>query len=355
MRVYRFIVLGAVATGAAAAFASAAHASAQECYLNGSSIYCSYKENANAAPNVPTASALMRAGVTSQVSLVGNHLQNAFGGKGGSSRVALGETGVSAGEAGQKVSLWLSGAGAVTENTEVFNEFSATSRTATMGLDFQPSSNWVVGVSTFLEGANVETDYNNGDVDRVGYSVVPYAAYNLGQGTTVDGLFGLTYLDGEISRGNGVAFGGYDGYRVMTALNAHHSYALGAVSLRGDVGYLYAHEKQNGYTESGTNAAIAAKTTNLSQGKIGGRVGYGFDTVEPYVQAHYLYDFVRNNVSGIGTDPRKPENDKDEVVLAVGLDFFPTATESVGLEITQSFLRERERTTTAMITGRVSF
>lgn len=330
--------------------------SALACYVYSGEISCGDDlPNANAKPNEATAPALTRTAVTSQTMLVGSHLQNAFSSRSGARRVAMGETGVSAGDASGKYGLWFSGAFAATESTQVFNEFDGTSRTATLGLDYKPSSNLVVGVSIFAEGAKLDTDYNQGEVDRDGYSVVPYAAYDFGQGTTVDALVGVTYLTGEISRANNAAEGNFDGYRAMTSLNAHHNYVLGAVLLRGDVGYTYAHEKQGSYTESGTNAHIDDKTTNLSQGRVGGRAGYGFDNVEPYAQAHYVRDFVRNNLSGVSTSDRKPSNDNDEVLAAIGMDWYPTATESVGVEISRNFFRTSESTTTVIMNGRLAF
>lgn len=351
MRNTRFLMAGAVALGAVVAGNGTAQAT---CYVSGGSVSCYNEPNSNAKPNEAVAPSLNRTSTTTQTSLVANHLSSAFSSRGGQ-RVALGETGVSAGEGGNSYGLWMSGAAAVTDNTEIYNDFSGTTKTGTVGFDYRPSNNLVYGVSTFIESTSLDTNYNQGTVDRDAYSLVPYAAYDFGQGTTVDGLVGWSYLRGEIERGNGVARGSFHGYRALTSLNAHHTLPFGPWSVRGDVGYTYAREKQGSYVEGGTNATIDAKTTNLSEGKVGGRVGYAFDAVEPYFMAHYVRDFVRNNVSGIATDPNKPVNDRDEVVAAIGLDFFPTATESVGIEITHSFFRSHEEVTTGMLTGRISF
>lgn len=330
--------------------------SALACYVYSGVLHCDGElPNVNAKPNEATAPTLARTAVTSQTALVGSHLQSAFSSRSGGNRVAMGETGVSAGDTSGKYGLWFSGAAAITESTEVFNEFDGTSRTGTLGFDVRPSNNLVVGVSVFAENATLDTFYNLGKVERDGYSVVPYVAYDLGQGTTVDALVGVTYLTGEISRANNFAKGDFDGYRAMTSLNAHHNYVVGAVLLRGDVGYTYAHEKQGSYTETATNAHIGDKTTNLAQGKIGGRVGYGFDTVEPYAQAHYVRDFVRNSLSGVGGLSGEPSNDRDEVLTAIGLDWYPTATESVGVEVSHGFFRSNESTTTVIMNGRLTF
>lgn len=354
MRFSHLVGVSVVALGVA--LSTSAQASGSGCYVSGGTISCdSSVPNANAKPNEATAPTLVRTAVTSQTSLLTNHLQNAFSSRGGSGRVAMGETGVSAGDGGNKYGLWLSGASAITSNEEAFNDFDGISRTGTIGFDYKPSNNLVLGVSVFGEGAELDTNYNLGTVSRQGYSVVPYAAYDFGQGTTVDGLFGLSYLTGEITRAAGAAEGDFSGYRTMTSLNAHHNYVLGAVLLRGDVGYTYAHEKQGAYNESGTNARIGAKTTNLAQGKIGGRVAYGFDQFEPYAQAHYVRDFVRNSLSGTGTQPATPANDKDEVLTAIGLDWYPTATESVGVEVSHGFFRTNESVTTAILNARISF
>lgn len=350
MRVSYLVGASVVALGLAVSTSAQA-----TCSISNGSLSCYDLPNANAKPNEAPAPTLARSAVSTQTGLVANHLQNAFSSRSGSGRVALGETGVSAGDGENKYGLWLSGAGTVTENSEIYNEFHGTSRTGTVGFDYKPASNVVFGVSVFAEGVDLATQYNNGELERTGYSLVPYAAYDFGQGTTVDALVGVTYLSGEISRGNHAASGRFDGYRAMTSLNAHQSYALGPVGLRADVGYTFAHEKQGGYAENGTNQNVDAKTTNLSQGKIGGRVGYGFDQVEPYAQAHYVRDFVRNNLSGVGNNADGPTNDHDEVLTAIGFDWYPTATESLGIEVSHGFFRSHESVTTLLMNARLTF
>lgn len=357
MRAKSMTRVGAVAVAASLVLAGEALATqSNSCSVVGTSLSCdSSATNPNVAPTAPVANTLARGATTTQTTTISSHLQNVFAPRGGAQRAAMGQTGISAGEGGQSYGLWLSGSGSAIDNDEFANEFTGSSAVGTLGFDVQPSDNLVLGVSLFTELTDLSTQYNLGEVDREGYSLVPYVAYSFGQGTSVDAMVGVTYLTADVSRGGGVATGDYTGHRVMTALNAHHSVPMGAINLRGDLGYVYAREKQGNYTESGTNLAVGERTTNLAQGKIGGRLGYGMAQIEPYVQAHYVRDFVRNSLSGVAGGAQTPKNDNDEVLTAIGLDWFPTATESVGLEASYGFLRENESVGTLLFNGRIRF
>lgn len=326
------------------------------CFLYDTELWCEDSAtNLDVAPTAPVANTLARGNATMQVLTISRHLQQFFTPGANRQRFAQGQTGISAGEDGHSYGIWVSGSGSVIDNSEAANQFDGTSAFGTVGFDYQPNDFLVVGISVFTELTSLNTQYNIGEVDRQGYSLVPYAAYSFGQGTSVDAMLGLTYLTADVSRGGGLASGEYSGYRVMTAVNAHHNLALGAFNVRADIGYMYAHERQGSYTESGTNLAVGEEVTSLGQGKIGGRIGYGLAEAEPYVQAHYLRDFVRDDLSGLAGSPQRPENDRDEVLVAVGLDWFPTATESVGLEFSYGFLRDNESVATLLLNGRIHF
>lgn len=358
----RFIVkAGLVVAGGIVSVAvttSSAHASCS--WISGSPGYwsCSDAPNANVAPGVPTAAPVARATAAAQVSTVSNHISNTFSSTraGGRQSAMLLESGISAGESALPFGLWMSGGFTSMNNAEAANEFTGTVGIATAGLDYSPSANAVFGLSVARETTSLETGFNAGNVNRTGFTFAPYAGYDFGQGTTIDAMVAFSTLHADVDRADGLGKGRYDGWRGMGAANAHHTLRLTDWALRGDLGYLYSQEAQGSYWESGSNTKIAAMDVNLAQGKIGGRGTYALsDTFEPFMQAHYSRDFVRNHISGITTDPRKPDENPNEITLGIGADWYPSDLASLGVEISRSVLREREHTTSVLANARVRF
>jgi hypothetical protein len=61
--------------------------------------------------------------------------------------------------------------------------------------------------------------------------------------------------------------------------------------------------------------------------RVGGKAGYMFSFMQPYVGVAYLYDVAET------------KRDPDEVEGAIGIDFFPTENFVISLEAANSFFR----------------
>ncbi|EME69468.1 outer membrane protein domain-containing protein [Paramagnetospirillum caucaseum] len=345
----------AVLCGAAALGVVAMPGTSAACSWFGSSGWsCSGSaSNYNAQPGAPVAGAVQRSGTTTQVSAIANHLGGAFSASGARRVASLGETGIAGGDASSRYSLWVNGSGGRVSSTSPANDFSGNNKGGAVGMDYAPSDNLLVGVALMGEHISLNTKFNLGSLNRVGYSVVPYVAYSFGQGTSIDVITSATFLDADVVRAQN-GRGSYDGYRLMGAFNVHHGVELGAWSVRGDIGYMYSREWQGSYREEVSNAHIGAVASNLGQGKIGGRGGYLLDKVELFAQAHYVRDFVAKRTSTVQGQPNTPD-DRDEVLAGIGMDWFPTQTESIGLEISHGFFREAEANTTMMMNAKIKF
>jgi uncharacterized protein YhjY with autotransporter beta-barrel domain len=345
----KFLVGSAILGVAGLAPAMAAASSSDGCSVYYGVAYdCGDNTNANAAAETDTA-ATRGSVMTIGGAISGRASQALAGGGRAQTAMADGTTGVAAGDGTAKYGLWASLSGNALSSSVLGAGFDGTIGTQTVGIDTMLNDNTVAGVSLVHEGTSLTTDFNSGKLNSDGWSVVPYAGYNFGQGTTIDALAGFTYTTAKATRLSGAADGRYSGYRVMAAANIHHTIVNGAWAFRADAGWSGAYARNEGYDEKGTAAAHQdEQSAHLSQGRIGGRVSYLWDKVEPYGQVAYSYDFVADQ-AGFGS------NDQDEVITAIGLDWYPTATESVGVELFRSFLREKNSSMGLLLNARLAF
>lgn len=335
-----------------------ASASSNECYVSGSGASASYSgcgSNPTASTTDKTNETTTRSSTTTVVGAIGNRVSGALK-SGPSTSVALAETGVSAGDGQVRQALWVAMGANTMSSTVPGAAFSGDLSNQTVGYDVMVNDRTVVGVSAFREGDKFQTDFNAGKLNANAWWLVPYVGHDFGQGSTIDAMLGVAYVSGKAYRAGNNAQGHFDGYRTMAAVNGHHNWSLGgAWFMRGDVGLSGAYSRTNGYDETGAAAVhVAASTSHLLQGKAGGRLSYAWDKVEPYVSAYYAYDFVADYVGDSGIRPGGSD-DADEFQFYLGLDWYATDTESVGLEISRVVGRDRSESMGLLLNGRLRF
>ncbi len=353
----RGLYLSVAALTVVVAFSTSASATSSECSYSSGSYYGNCGGNVTTSSEKGATETLTRSSTVTLVNTVSNRVVSALAGvtpRQTADAGALG-TGLSAGDGGSALAVWGSLGVSSIDGSEPGYENDGTVAVGTLGADYTLGGNSVVGVTLFRDSADVKTLFNAGQQDSTGLSLVPYVGYSFGQGTTIDALAGYTMTTNDVARASGNARGEFDGYRLTGAVNLHHSLYFDAWSLRGDLGYSYAYASNDGYTETGaaSRGNIGKSTSHLGQGKIGGRVGYLVDKVEPYASVHYLYDFVSDDLGNAGAG--KPKNDDDEVLLTLGADLLATDSLVVGAEVSKSFFRENDKNTTVLATGRISF
>ncbi len=351
---------------AGGAMASSYSGSEETCtasgYQYGSSQYAYYYNcdgsGAKSSSSERTIENVNRAAVGSVLGSVGNHIGSVVGGR-GAQTASLGEvsTGLAGGNGSPRFALWAAGGANALKISADSADFDGKLLNGTAGLDYRINNNLVIGFAAALDSTNGDTRFNAGDFSVQGYSVIPYAAYDFGQGTTVDVMVGYTYLDGETTRASGGLRGDYTGYRLMGAANVHHSLPIGPLTLRGDLGFTYAYSQNDDYTETGTGPGLGLLATHvneasahLGQSKVGLRASHAFGRFEPFLSTTYLYDHVADHSGRIGN-----EVGNDELIVATGVDFYATQTESVGLQASHSFLRNKTSDTGLLFNARLAF
>jgi hypothetical protein len=324
-------------------------------YQSSGTVYYGYCEAPEKSSSTEVQADATRAAVGAVANTVANRISQSL--KSGSRQTASsGETGVSAGNSTARYSAWAAIGANSMSGTVPGAAFDGILANQTLGFDVVQDERTVFGLSLFHDGGDFDTDFNGGDSKTHGWSVVPYAGYDFGQGTSIDGLVGLTYVSGKTSRAGRAATGSFDGYRAMAAVNGHHSLNLGNSWLvRGDLGGTWAYSRNDAYNEKGIAALHQdAASTHLVQGKAGARLSYLLGQVEPFAAAYYVYDFVADRTGDDGIAPGG-SGDSDEFQFYAGLDWYPTDTESVGIEISRVVGRDRTESMGLLLNARLRF
>ena len=354
MRKVFLITTGLV--GVAWGMSGAAWASSNECYVSGGSYYSGCGDSPTASSTGRTEAESTRSTTTTIGTSVSARVAGALSGGARSNKTAMAETGVATGEGPMQQALWVSMGASSLSGTVPGAAYSGTMSNQTAGFDVMLNERTVVGVSAFRQGDDFQTDFNAGTLNGSTWWLVPYVGYDFGQGSTMDAMVGVAYASGKATRASSNAEGHFDGYRTMAAINGHHNWGLGGDwYLRGDLGLSGAYSRTNAYDETGTAARhVDASSSHLLQGKAGGRLAYAWDRVEPYVSAYYAYDFVADYVGDSGINPGGSD-DADEIQLYLGLDWYATDTESVGIEVNRVVGRDRSEAMGVMMNGRLRF
>jgi len=98
----------------------------------------------------------------------------------------------------------------------------------------------------------------------------------------------------------------------------HRQWRIGA-----NLGAFYSREKRDGFTETGpTTGSVTqgSQTTRLGQIRLGGRVGYAFERLEPFVKARYEFDFNKSDVN-VAANQTRPSDDDHGIGVGAGVDF----------------------------------
>lgn len=210
--------------------------------------------------------------------------------------LGIDEDGKSAGGADQKFGVWISGAWSKSKFNDASTKYDGTTANGMFGVDYRVTDGVLVGVAAGYESSDMDTKFNEGNEDSKGYTGALYALFNINKTYSVDVTGGYSSLDYDMDRIDSnvrsTITGETDGKRMFGSVNANGNWAVDNWKLGTNVGVLYAREKKDGFTESGTGATtVAANTTTLGRARIGGDIGYTYESVTPYARANFNYDF----------------------------------------------------------------
>jgi hypothetical protein len=335
---------------------------------------CVSGHTSNAAGSVVTSNETLRAGTAQVLNLIGGriaHLRMADlksqqdpmtysmneDGSGGSVGLAAG------GGKTRGIGLWVQGAFTHVDEDADAIKFDGHVVTGMAGIDYRFNNRLIVGLSAGYERSDIDTDFNNGDIESDGVIVAPYVSVRLTDVFSVDATGGYVWLDYEMTRKDAASVnwtGETDADRWFGALNANADWILREKWLvNANVGVLYSSEDKDAFTEKNTtanvtNQNIASDTTTLGQAVFGGRLGYDFGKVNPYLSLQGEYDFNKSSYT-VSANQTKPEDDDFGMKVGLGANFNLTPNVSGMVEGKATLLREDYQEYTGVARVRLDF
>jgi hypothetical protein len=247
--------------------------------------------------------------------------------------------GVAAGEKarqGMGMGVWMAGAFGVNGNDSYSSKYWGENGLVMTGFDYLVSDRLVVGVAAGVEGTYMDTRFYGlkNQAGSLGFTISPYLSWAFFENTIFDLVTGFTFLNNGSTQ-----YAYHDSFRFMISPNVTQYFSVENWKFSGTIGLAYARETSGDYTgESSFGLFSLPKAKDWVAGgkaapietcefRIGGKAGYMFSFMQPYVGVAYLYDVAET------------QRDPDEVEGTIGIDFFPTESFIISLEAANSFFR----------------
>ncbi len=235
-----------------------------------------------------------------------------------------------AGGAGDKrFGAWMQGAYSTIDNSQAGLQMDGSVYNLVAGLDYMLSDRVVAGVAFGYESLDLTTAFNNGSTEGTGLSITPYIGFSLTNAWSADLAASYGTIDYDVVRNTNIR-GSYDAERWFVSGNLNGNYGFGRLRVMPKVGVLYLEEKSDSHVDS-TGATVVGSTTKLGRISAGGRVGYAFDSVMPFVKVVGEYDFEKNAPVLLGNGTFS-HDDEMGAQLGVGFDFYGSNTFSGTVE-----------------------
>lgn len=271
--------------------------------------------------------------------------------------------GLSAGDSRKGIGAWVRGAFTWLEDENAATQWDGNIYSVMGGVDYLIKDRFLIGVSGGYESTDLNTDFNNGNLEANGFLVAPYASFRFNKMFSFDATGGYAWLNYDVDRKEtattGATFTGeFDSERWFAAarLNADHT-LRDRIQLHGHFGYSHTSEDQDAYTETSTGgdtSSIAGQTIELGQALLGARVGYSFNKVTPFVSAQGEWDLSKDDVA-VAANQTTPEDSDFGLRLGAGLDFRLSPNFSGSLKGETVLLRDEYTEHKAMAKVRVDF
>ncbi len=253
------------------------------------------------------------------------------------------------------VTLWTSGSFTSSEDDFPGTSFDSKTGSVSFGGDIK-IEDWVTaGAFVSLSDTDTDTAFNFGGADTKGISFGPYISGTLNKFMYVDMSVGVSLLDvsnHRIAPGTTLVITGDQYARsVFAAANLNASHWMGNLGLSGRVGISGSKTTNDDYTDS-TGVLIGGSGSGQAQVQIEGQVSYLVKIALPFLKVTYNRDVLSSDIATpIGTP--QPANDKDEVVVAAGVNVFGLGPFSASASFSKTFARENFDSWTA--SGQISY
>ena len=262
------------------------------------------------------------------------------------------------------VSTWFNTSWTSPRDTHRPTRYDSDVWTLTWGADMPIlNDDLLVGVFGSYTNSDVDTTFNNGDVESKLGTVGPYFVYTLndyiGFDTTVAGIFGQQEnVVGSPVPGFRDSRGEQDVDGFFVAINANASYWMGNWGINGRVGFLHSDVETESYdlgpqlgggATPSTTVRVPGTNSELTQIAVATQFNYFMDQgipfceevkAMPFVRVTWNYDLDHENIQlprGVSQHP----NDDDEVVVNWGMSLFGNGPFSGSFEAGRTFARSR--------------
>lgn len=224
--------------------------------------------------------------------------------------------GLAGGGAPKAMGMWFMAGYTDIEGSDLGGEFDGDSTVYTVGVDFKPSDESVLGVAVAFENTDVTTKFNTGTFKGDGYTISPYGALILSNGAVIDAMLGMSKVSYDTTANGGAVKSSFDGTRYIGSLNISKAMDMRSVTLTPKAGVMQITEDQDSYVDS-TGTAADASTIRLGRASAGATVAFK-GKVSPYIRAMAEYDYKKGAAADLGNG-RLASNDKFGINAAVGI------------------------------------
>ena len=240
------------------------------------------------------------------------------------------ETGKAAGSGYDSLSAWGGYTRTEMDNNGTLTAFDGHRNNYQGGFDFSPRDKMIVGVSFGNESTSIDTDFNSGDYSTSGFTLAPYFAYLINNNSNIDLVVGYTGINVDQTRINlsgATVRGDTEVGRWFTAGNLNFFTQISRWDLGADVGFIWAKEEQDSYTETdGTKKG--SRDIEIAQVTAGVNVSY---MINNYFQPYGRISYFRNITSDDSSNSFS-SSDNDDSVVGAGVRFYSDAGVTGSLE-----------------------
>jgi len=262
-------------------------------------------------------------------------------------------TGLSSGGEGSPLCVWASATVSSLRNDLISTKYDGYLYLMLIGLDYRVNKNLLLGMAIGYEWTELGTVFNNGSMESDGFTISPYAAYLINDSFSIDLLVSYSDLAYDTERTFTGVYGGYDADHFMVSSNLNYYYLVGNWCLNARLGYMYAEEDADGFTET-DGTRIRQKDTDLGEIQFGGQASYFVNDFELFFAASYHYDTTMDRTK-VEANMKRPSNDKDEFETTVGVNVLANDTFQFGAEVSRIFGRDDVENTSVLMNLRILF
>ena len=209
--------------------------------------------------------------------------------------------GISAGDQIDRHGMWGNLGYTSTDDTNLVTASDSSLYTVVAGYDYMLTDTLAMGTAITYENMDEDSQYNLGSAQTDGYSLAPYLSWMVTDYLSFDLIAGYTFVSYEQDRASGTITSSLDAQRYFMQSAINNFYYKDNWTFVANLAYLFAHESQEGFTESNTTV-IPENKIDIAQFTAGLEVAYGFAHVEPYLLLAFEYDAKYDAVLGVDYD-----------------------------------------------------